>query len=211
MHPAGPAGERVSWDDVGDAIHQAVVRSSGLDPQKVVWKDQDRSAPPADYIALRLDNLLTRGLAREKISQDLTRPPGQEIKIERQGGWKEITLELEAFTSVATSSRRLAALSLASRAVDGLGLPSTHQLLRRYAVSIYDWNNPIQWIPDVPSVNFRGRALATLGLYVPGDLVVEYVGYIARARGTAVITGVATGVSGSSGTALAVSFDSADG
>lgn len=183
----------MNWDDTGDAIQQAVERASGT---TVIWKGQNVDAPGAEYIAIALGDMSEIGVPYERVSQDLTRPRGEEMEIQVFSSL-ECTLELECFTASAVSSKNAAALSLLTRAVIGLWLPSIKAILQRQAISIYD-ASPVQWIPDVPSTNFRGRSVCTLSVYMRPPTVHEYVGYIERVRGTVTVHGTASG--GSSGT-----------
>jgi len=181
----------MSWNDVGDAIQAAIVRASGLAASQVVWKDQDRGQPLTDYVALRLGGGITLGIDYIQSSTDLTRPLGQEIELKVRGR-REVPLEVECFTSESVSSRSGSALELCSRIMAGLTLPSVRAILAAQDVSPFDPGTP-NWIPDVPSTRFRGRAVATVRCYMPPPTAVEYVGFIARVSGTVTIQGGANG------------------
>lgn len=170
----------MSWDDVGDAIQKAVERASGV---TTIWKHQDSNAPSGDYVAISLGSIQTLGIDYVRTSQDLTRPLGEEIKLEVLGV-AEVPLEIECFTtSGTTSGREAAALALCSKTVRGLLLPSVRSILKKKAVAPFD-NGTAQWIPDIPSTKFRGRAISTVRCNMRPPSVAEYTGYIARVRGT---------------------------
>jgi len=181
----------MSWNDVADAIQAAVARASGLDAGQVVWKDQDRGQPLTDYVALRLGGGITLGVDYIQTSTDLTRAPGQEVELKVRGR-REVPLEVECFTSESVSGRAGSALELCSRIMAGLTLPSVRAILAAQDVSPFDPGTP-NWIPDVPSTRFRGRAVATVRCYMPPPTVVEYAGFIERVSGTVTIQGGANG------------------
>lgn len=189
----------MNWDDIGDAIQAAVANASGV---TTIWKHQDVNAPLPDYVAISLGGIMPLGIDYLKTSQDLTRPAGEEVKLEIKGQ-REVPLEVECFTTVATSGKNLAALSLCARTIAGLLLPSSKGILQKQAISVFDFGQA-QWIPDVPSTKFRGRAIATVRCYMRPPTVEEYVGYIARVKGTIYEHGTANG--GTTGTVRA--FDS---
>jgi hypothetical protein len=189
----------MSWDDVGDAIQAAIVRASGLGAGQVIWKGQNRSQLATDYVTLQLGGPITLGIDYIQTSTDLSRPAGQEIEL-RARGRREYPLEVECFTTQAISARSNSALELCSRLLLALTLPSVRAILTAQDVSPFDPGTP-QWIPDVPSTRFRGRAVATVRCYMPPPTAVEYVGYIERMSGTVTMHG---GVNGDS----VQSFDS---
>jgi hypothetical protein len=193
-HPIAHAGARVSWDQVGDALQQAIDRASGLPAGSTVWKNQDRNAHALDYVAIDLTSMLTIGIDAVTPSFNPDRVRGQEIKIETSGQ-RECSLSVECFTSVATSGKNAAALALCSRIYSGLLLPSNRAILSAADVSVFDVSS-VLWIPDVPGRAFRGRAVGTLRCYMPAPTAQEYVGYIERMSGTvyanfAGVTGIA--------------------
>jgi hypothetical protein len=171
----------MNWDDVGDAIQAAFARASGLSSEQVIWKDQNRTAPAPPYMTLRLGGPLTLGIDYLSTTFDDSRPRGQEVEL-RVRGMREVPLEVECFTTESVSGRSNSALALCARTLTSLVLPSVRQLLAAQDVSPFDPGTP-QWIPDVPSTHFRGRAVATVRCYMPPPTAVEYVGYIERFSG----------------------------
>jgi hypothetical protein len=171
----------MSWNDVGDAIVAAIELSSGL-AGKVIWKDQDRNSPSLDYVSIQLAGITAIGI--DYVDQTTFNPnaqPGQEFSLQIRGR-REVTLEVECFTSLAVSSKQGAALELCERTKTGLKLPAAQVLLDAVGISVFDLGDT-RWIPDVPSVSFRGRAVSTLRMYMPPPTQVEYAGYIARVSG----------------------------
>lgn len=184
----------MSWDEVGDALQQAIDRASGLPAGSTIWKGQDRNAPTLDYVAIDITSMLPIGIDAVTTSFNPARVRGQEIKLETSGQ-RECALSVECFTSVATSGRKNAALALCSVIYSGLLLPSNRAILSAADVSVFDVSS-ITWIPDVPGRAFRGRAVGTLRCYMPAPTAAEYVGYIERMSGTvyadfAGVTGIA--------------------
>lgn len=177
----------MSWDDVGDALQNAIQRASGLAAGKVIWKNQDRNAPLLDYVAIDLGGMIPIGIDGVITSTNMNRPTGQEIKIETRGT-RECVLTVECFTSTAISGRESSAMVLCSKIYSGLLLPSNREILSRADISVFDVSL-INWIPDVPSRSFRGRAVGELRCYMPAPTVAEYAGYIARVSGTVTVLG----------------------
>lgn len=177
----------MNWDDVGDAIQAAITRASGLDASKVIWKNQNRNAPGLDYVTIRLGGPITLGIDYIHTSQNLTRAAGQEIKMEVRGQ-REVPLEIECFTQHHISGESGAALELCSRILASLLLPSVRAILTKQNISPFD-PGPPNWIADIPSTAFRGRAVATVRCYMPAPTVAEYVGYISRVSGTVTVQG----------------------
>lgn len=172
----------MSWDDVGDAIQAAIAKASGLAPGQVIWKDQDGNAPLLDYVAISLGGPIQLGIDYLAQDFDETRPRGQEFRLRVQGT-REVPLEIECFTASAITGRQASALYLCTKILAALVLPSVRELMAAQDVVPFDPGAP-QWIPDVPSTTFRGRAVATVRCYMPVPTVEEYVGYIERVTGT---------------------------
>lgn len=185
----------MSWVDIEDAIHRAVCLASGYPSDNVIWSFQNRNAPDLDYIALSLGGEIQVGRDWTYIEQDLTRPAGQEIRV-NVSGTREVALQVEVFTSDVygdDAARRVAEVIRSK-----LRLDSVRYGLNRAGVSPFD-SDPVQWLPDIPTARFRGRAVLTVRCYVPAN-VFEDVGYIARVSGRIYPTGYAA-VSGTSGIA----------
>lgn len=181
----------MNWDDVGDAIQQAVSLSSGV---TTVWKYQNMNAPALPYVAISIGSMLALGIDYTRASFDITRPNGQEFKFEVKG-IREIALEIEAFTASSVAGRQAAALALCSQTCQGLLLTNPNSILAAQAVAPFDFG-PVQWVPDVVGVGFRGRAHATVRCYARPPTVVEYAGYIARVTGQVNVFGMTSSPSG---------------
>jgi hypothetical protein len=171
----------VSWDDVGNAIQASIVQASGLPANQVIWKGQDANAPGLDYIAIDLGGPIQLGIDYLAQDFDETRPRGQEFRL-TVTGTREVPLEIEVFTASAVTGRKQSALYLCTKLLAALVLPSVRELLAAQDVVPFDPGQP-NWIPDVPSTKFRGRAAATVRCYMPCPTVEEYVGYIERVTG----------------------------
>lgn len=191
----------MTWEDVEYAVQRAIVRASGYATEQVVWAFQDMDEPTLDHISLSLGGEMAVGIDRLHISENLSRPNGQEIRQEVQGT-REVPLTVEVFTSSVIGE--LAARRVAELIRARLRLPDVRSIFRRAGVSPFD-PGPVDWIPDIPNASFRGRARMIIRCYVPVMGADEYVGYIARVRGTIFPRGY-VGPSGASG----IAFDSAD-
>lgn len=111
---------------------------------------------------------------------------------------------MEVFTSDLygnDSARRIAEQIRTKLRLDGI-----RHGLRKAGLSTFD-SDPVQWIPDIPSARFRGRAVTTVRCYVPVQDCFEYVGYIATVSGRIYPTGYAA-VSGTSGIAYEMTVSS---
>ena len=188
------------WEDIEDAIQRVIVRSSGLDADKVTWSYQSVNEPANDHITLNFGGLRAIGVDIIRNDQDLSRSTGQEIG-QSIKGLREMNLEIECFSSA--TNNETAAKYIAELIRTNLRLETNIYDLRKVQVAMFDTSGVINWIPDIPSVKFRGRAALTVRCYLPAPTVVEYVGYISRIRGTFFPVGW-QGISGASG----VNFDS---
>lgn len=189
----------MSWVEIENAMQQAVVEGSRLSADRVYWSYQDRNEGTGTFIVITFGGETQLGQDWVTSTTDLSRQNGQEI-LQQVHGVREVPFQIECFTddtSGETAARRLAEL-VRTR----FRLPSVRYRVRRAGVGLFD-SSPVLWIPDVLAAKFRGRALVTMRCYVPVMDCFEYVGYIARVRGTFYPVGW-HGVSGSSG----VAFDS---
>lgn len=180
----------MSWEETEDALQEAIARASGYSSDRVIWKHQNKGAPPLDYIALSLGGALQVGQDYIKETQDLTKPNGQEIKLEVKG-LRELALEIEVFTSSVT--KEASARAIAERTRSALLLPTIEWILDDVGVSAFDTTGLVNWIPDLPAAKFRGRAHVTIRLYMPLQDIVEYCGYIASVQGETTIEGASSG------------------
>lgn len=169
----------ITWEDIENYIQGAMVKATGFTAEKVVWKYQNRNAPAMNYATIDLTSVITIGEDRVRYSQDLTRPNGQEIK-QTITGQREVSLDLEIFSSTVTGSNSARALMEKTRT--SLRLPAIKYSLRRGGIAPFDLGT-VGYINDIPTVNFRGRAVCSIRCYVQMPEIVEYCGYIARVRG----------------------------
>jgi hypothetical protein len=184
----------MSWEDIENATHKAICLASGYGTDQVVWSFQNYNAPTLDYVVLTFGGDIGIGQDWIRITQDLTRPAGQEVKLDVRG-IREVPLQIEVFTSDVygnDSARRIAEQIRTKLRLDGIRYG-----LRKAGLSPFD-SDAVQWVPDIPTANFRGRAVLTVRCYVPVMDCYEYVGYIATIRGHIFPSGVAQ-YSGTSG------------
>jgi hypothetical protein len=192
----------MSWEDIEDGVHQAIVLASQLEAQQVLWSHQNVNEPTEDYVSMSFGGEFTIGVDRVKTTTDLTRPDGQEIKQEIKGV-REVPLELQVFTTSIVGNN--AARRLAEKIRTKLRLPTVRYEFQKVGLSPFD-PGPVNWIPDIPRAKFRGRAACTVRCYVPVSDCMEYVGYIARVTGTVRAHGGGTST-GLSATGLSIPFD----
>lgn len=184
----------MSWEDVQDAVQEAIVRASRLPPEQVLWSYQSINEAALDHVRINLGGEIAIGIDRIATTTDLTKPVGQEIRQDVRGV-REVALEVECFTVEtlgSTAARRLAEL-IRTR----IQLDTVRGVLKKAGVSAFD-SGPVGWVPDIPNARFRGRALLTIRCYVPMSDCDEYTGYIERVRGTMRMSGfvVASGATG---------------
>jgi hypothetical protein len=180
----------MSWAAVRDAIQGVIVTASGLAASQVIWQYQSANEPPMDdahgnaYIALSLSSPIGIGIDGIVATTDLSRPAGQEIKL-AVNGVREITLTIEVYTNAVVSSAIEAdALEIAERIRTSFTLPSIMDALAAVQVATFDTQQPVQYVPAVVAVAFRGRAVYEVRCYLPAPAVADYIGYIAKATGT---------------------------
>lgn len=190
----------MSWADIENAMQEAVVRASGFPSERVFWSYQNRNAPPQDYILVHFGGPIAIGLDWVRQDQNLTRPNGQEIR-QVVSGVRECAFDVTVFTAdtLGDAAARQVAETVRSR----FRLSSVRYGMRKAGVSPFD-SGPVEYVPDIPSADFRGRAVVSIRCYVPLLDCVEYVGYIARVRGVAYPTGLV----GYTGQATGFPFDS---
>jgi len=168
-----------TWTQVHDAVRAAIVTASGYPSTKVIWAFQNADIPKLPFITLKFGSLGTVGLDYLETSTDLLRLPGEEIKMSVKGT-REMSLEMQAFTaSTADSNDALAVLELVR---SSLLLPPIREQFEAVEVTPFDPGR-VNFIPDVPNTEFRGRAVCEVRCYVPGPLAVAYVGYIETVEG----------------------------
>lgn len=176
------------WRQWEDAFQAAVARAGGLPVNSVVWKYGNVDAPALPYVAISLGGSISIGIDYVRETYDASRAQGQEFELAVEGQ-REVPLEIECFTADVTTES--SARALAERIRSALTLPSVRDILSAVGISPFD-PGPVNWIPDVVSVGFRGRAVCTVRCYVPLAKIAEYVGYIATAHVTATVEGSET-------------------
>lgn len=184
----------MSWADIENATQRAIQLASGFNSDNIIWSFQNKNAPALDYIVLTFGGEIAIGQDWIRITQDLNRPNGQEIKLDVRG-IREVPLQIEVFTSAVYGDQ--AARRVAEMIRTKLRLDSVRHGLRVAGLSPFD-SDPVQWVPDIATANFRGRAVLNVRCYVPVMDCYEYVGYIASVRGFIMPTG-AIQYSGTSG------------
>lgn len=188
----------MAWEDIEDAMHAAIVKASRLPAGQVAWSYQNVDEPQLDHITILFGGAIPLGIDRVHTSTDLTRPNGQEI-LQEVRGVREVPFTLTCFTSAVTGST--AAQRLAELTKTRLRLPDIRYPLRKVGLSPFD-PGIVNYVPDIPSTKFRGRAVCTIRCYVPVADCNEYTSYIARVKGLIVASGLASSSYGASGFAF---------
>lgn len=191
----------MSWRDIEDAMQQAVVEASRLAADKVYWSYQDRNEQIDNYAVITFGGGISVGQDYITSTTDLTRPQGQEI-LRQVNGTREVPFQIEVFTNATDgdgASRHIAELIRGRFRLD-----SIRRKVRRANVSPFD-SSPVGYVPDIIAAKFRGRSVVTLRCYVPLIDCYEYVGYVARIRGTYYPIGL---VAASGATGYGIPFDS---
>lgn len=104
------------------------------------------------------------------------------------GGVREVALEIEGFTTSLVDVNGVTARSLVDLIKTKLRLPGPRAALLAVGVVPFEPGD-VQWIPDVVSAGFRGRAVCTVRCRMPARAVAEYCTYIARISGVATVSG----------------------
>jgi hypothetical protein len=189
----------MSWEDIEDAMHCAVVKASRLPAGQVAWSYQKNvDEPKLDHITILFGGEIPLGIDRVHTSTDLTRPNGQEVKQEVRGV-REVPFTFTCFSAEVTGST--AARRLAELTKTRMRLPDIRYPLRKVGLSPFD-PGIVNYVPDIPSTHFRGRAVCTIRCYVPVADCIEYTGYIARVTGLIVASGLVSTSYGASGFAF---------
>lgn len=180
---------RQTWDDVENALWQAIVAASGFPPRQVTWSYQNVNEPSEDHITLSLGGGIPIGIDRLKTTVDLSRARGQEVLLEAKGD-REVIFSISVFSSGTLGDR--AARHVAGKIGASMILPGVRGFFSSVGFSPFD-PQPVVAIPDVPSYGFRGRASLDIRCYAPLFGITEFTTYIARVRGTATVLSGATG------------------
>lgn len=114
-------------------------------------------------------------------------------------GTREVALQLECFTGPAPGSvspsvglveaSGATARRILDETVTRLRLPTARGTLAAVGVVPFD-PGAVNWIPDLVSIGFRGRATCDVRCYMPARALVEYANFIASLSGVATIEGV---------------------
>jgi hypothetical protein len=178
-----------TWKQIREAIQAAIVTASGLNADRVIWAHPDANAPGLGYITMHLGLSSVVGQDGIRATTDLGRAAGSEIALDVLGT-REVTLEIQVFraTTVSAGGSAVDALETAEAIRTSFTLPSVRDALGAVGFTPFDPMD-INYLPDIPSVNFIGRATFDTRCYMPAPAIVEYVGYIASIEGTLTTTG----------------------
>jgi len=178
----------MSWPAVRDAFVAAIATASGLDAQHVVWAYQRATQPTGPYISLSLSVLSNPGQDGIVATTDLTRPAGQEIQL-AVIGFREATLDLEIFSDVVVSANGSAdPIEIGENVRAALALPTLRETAAVAGISFLG-DSPVQYLPEIVAVDFRGRATLDIQCFVPAAAAVEYTGYVASVTGAVTVHG----------------------
>lgn len=112
--------------------------------------------------------------------------PGGEIQ-QTLGGTREVTLQLEVFSdSRIEQAGRQTAMARCEQVVGLLRMPAARAVVKAVGFVPFD-PGPVQWVPAIVGVGFRGRATCEIRCRVPAYALRQYTGYIASLAGTATV------------------------
>lgn len=118
--------------------------------------------------------------------------PGSEIAV-TLAGTREVPLVIEGFTAaLVDQASQATARSVVDDVVSRLRLPTLRETLASVGVTPFDPGGT-QWIPDLVSIGFRGRAIAEVRCRMPARAVAEYAGYVTSIASTITAEGAAGG------------------
>jgi len=175
----------MSWEAIQNAVQEQIAFAGSLDPAKVIWKYQNADQPPVPFVEISIDSIATVGQDYVETTYDATRTAGQEIKQQVKGD-REVGLMIECYTADIVG--RSAAVFLGELIRTSLLLPAVRSQLLAAGVAPFD-PGPVQWLPAIVQVGFRGRATCLVRCYMNAQDVIEYTTYISRVSGTVVISG----------------------
>ena len=170
-----------TWAQTADAVQAAIVAASGLTAAAVRWRYQDAPQPALSFIDLSLGTSLEVGQPFVEDDYDATRAAGAEIRLQVKG-IREVPLELEVFTPTTTPDEG-SAIALCEQAKSSLWLPTIRDALGALGFVPFD-AGPVQFVPAIVAVGFRGRATCTIRCTMPAPIVAEYTTWIETISGT---------------------------
>ena len=178
-----------NWQAVQDAIFAWAVASSGYPSDRVIWRDQDGTAPSGDYLILSILGSDTVEGPLAHYRTDPAKPPGQEV-ILTVGGTRSVLIEAQVLTSQTITATD--ALAVAEKMRTRTALPSVRDILLSAGISPFD-QGTVQQVNQVRAANFVGRAVYAYRAYL-ADLVEERGTYIQKvqAMGSGIVVDVVT-------------------
>lgn len=178
-----------NWQAVQDAIFAWAVAASGYPSDKVIWLDQDGTAPSGDYLILSILGSDTVEGPLAHYRTDPAKPPGQEVVL-TVGGTRSVQVEAQVLTSATVTATD--ALATAERMRTRTSLPSVRDILLSAGVSPYD-QGTVQQVNQVRAASFVGRAVYQFRAYL-ADLVEDRLTYIQKVQATETGTGMVVSV-----------------
>lgn len=175
-----------NWKTIESTIQQVVQTAADVLP--VIWRYQDGSQPPLDYVGLSFGALLTEGI--DWVNERYDNTLGAHVQVVQEvGGVREVALQIEAWSSATVETLQAAAAqSMVDKIVTRLRLPNARSKLRSVGVVPFD-PGPVQWVPQVVAANFRGRATCDVRCRMPARAYAEYCDWIAKISLTATVKG----------------------
>ena len=170
-----------TWAAIANAVQAAIVSGASLTAGAVRWRFQDSPQPALSFIDLSLGTSLEVGQPFVEDDYDATRAAGAEIRLQVKG-IREVPLELEVFTPTTTPDEG-SAIALCEQAKSSLWLPTIRDALGALGFVPFD-AGPVQFVPAIVAVGFRGRATCTIRCTMPAPIVAEYTTWIETISGT---------------------------
>ena len=180
---------QATWAQIFAAIEAAITTLTGL---TVIWSWQNYNAPPLNYVRVGIGSAATVGQDWIQEWQTGSSTPNEEFAL-TVGGLREVALQIEAFSASTVETEAAAtSLSIVDTVTAGLYLPSIRAALNAVGFTPFA-PGPTNYIPDVVSTGFRGRAVCDVRSYLPARMVEEYATFIASVALDANVSGTGNG------------------
>lgn len=183
------------WGDIRKAMQQAIVAASGFSPEKVLWASQNSYQPKGDYIDLSLSGFINAGQDGIIQGYEPAAPNGQQIT-QQVIGQREVTLTVEVFTdTLASNEQRNAVLpgDDALAVVDAIRSAFMFDTIRdppaALGISFFDLSATAEYVPQIASTGFRGRAVWPIRCWVPAPPARQRTTFIETVEGRITASG----------------------
>lgn len=173
-----------TWQDIEQALWHWVQSTSGLDPQRVRWDDQQGNVPEGQFITLRIDGILNLGAVDEEqqIYDSGATVAGQEVTI-LENGTRSFTCTVQCYGTKGQTVGLQSPRAVLSAVKSKLFLPDVRELLAAASLSPY-MPGPIRNVSVKSETIIEPRAILEVKFYCR-ETVQEQTGYIETINGPA--------------------------